>query len=905
VSNVPREANLEFYLGGWVTIDARQNRPITMTRGRLDWARDVSPGAFTAELSDDSGNLNPDNPIGTYYGLLGVNTPMRFSYTLLRDTFGRTSVDTWGTTTPDSTTTHTTATLPWSLSGTAANFDVGSGVGTMVVATTFTKRLAYLPDITHRNITVTVDLPSFTLPGADANRQAIALRGTSTSSYVAVEVDVNSAGTVRLAIRDTNDNTYLVNPTTVAGVVRTSTMRLMAQVEGQTISGKVWNPSGNNEPYDVQVSAVSTLMASTGWVGLRAESGANINTTYTWDNLVVISRRFFGVTGRITPKRDTTGLNKYAVLKGSDTLGRLERNTAAARSAPRVYIPTTAAVAYWPLEGGTLSIAGEPVIGDQPIQLGNNLIALQAASQYFGQGDLGPFLNPGMTLHGGGDFAGGLVSMPGFIHQFAVDVVRAGGQGITTKLLVYTISSAAVVTVSFTLTFYGAAQEIAITPPDGIEEVHLSVPQLYDGAAHHVRLYLSQNGANVAFIVDIDGTNTYSGSNLWTGTLDPVWAVFVTDEGTANHTEKFAFAHLTVYAEGRPTSEFATPVLGWPGETAGIRIQRLCDENDIPFSYVGDLDATMPMGPQRVAPLLTLLQECARTDAGSLLGSRMGPGLVYRTGASLYSQAAGLSLSLASHQLNDEFDPVHDDRDTQNRVTARRFQGGEYVATQTVGPRNINDPGTDPDGVGIYDASFEVNPDSDIQLASIANWALHLGTSTAARVPALTVVTGNQHITAADDAALLSVDVDDRVMVSSVTSRDIYEPVTQLARGYTETLDTIYNHKITFNGVPENPYHVGVYDATTSRYDSAGTTLNEDLDTTETGVDVAVTDTLWGHSNGNYDVMVGGERMTVTAVSGSSSPQTLTVTRSVNGVVKTHTTGDSLSLADPVFYGVR
>jgi hypothetical protein len=50
--------------------------------------------------------------------------------------------------------------------------------------------------------------------------------------------------------------------------------------------------------------------------------------------------------------------------------------------------------------------------------------------------------------------------------------------------------------------------------------------------------------------------------------------------------------------------------------------------------------------------------------------------------------------------------------------------------------------------------------------------------------------------------------------------------------------------------------------------------------------------------------MIGGERMTVTAVTGSSSPQTLTVTRSVNGVVKSHATGVPVVLADPNYLGL-
>jgi hypothetical protein len=42
------------------------------------------------------------------------------------------------------------------------------------------------------------------------------------------------------------------------------------------------------------------------------------------------------------------------------------------------------------------------------------------------------------------------------------------------------------------------------------------------------------------------------------------------------------------------------------------------------------------------------------------------------------------------------------------------------------------------------------------------------------------------------------------------------------------------------------------------------------------------------------DVLIGGERMTFTAVTGSSSPQTATATRSVNGIVKAQTINTGL-----------
>jgi hypothetical protein len=61
-------------------------------------------------------------------------------------------------------------------------------------------------------------------------------------------------------------------------------------------------------------------------------------------------------------------------------------------------------------------------------------------------------------------------------------------------------------------------------------------------------------------------------------------------------------------------------------------------------------------------------------------------------------------------------------------------------------------------------------------------------------------------------------------------------------------------------------------------------------------VDTAAGSPLWDTTASGFDIGVAGERMTVTAISGSSSPQAFTVTRSVNGVVKAQSSGAPVAL---------
>jgi hypothetical protein len=59
---------------------------------------------------------------------------------------------------------------------------------------------------------------------------------------------------------------------------------------------------------------------------------------------------------------------------------------------------------------------------------------------------------------------------------------------------------------------------------------------------------------------------------------------------------------------------------------------------------------------------------------------------------------------------------------------------------------------------------------------------------------------------------------------------------------------------------------------------------------------------LWttGAADFPFDITVGGERMTVTSISGSSSPQTFTVARAVNAVAKAQTVGTDVRLFQPM-----
>jgi hypothetical protein len=87
--------------------------------------------------------------------------------------------------------------------------------------------------------------------------------------------------------------------------------------------------------------------------------------------------------------------------------------------------------------------------------------------------------------------------------------------------------------------------------------------------------------------------------------------------------------------------------------------------------------------------------------------------------------------------------------------------------------------------------------------------------------------------------------------------------------------------------------------------DNGTSTLASGVTTTATSFSVATAagDPLWTTAVGDFPMSatVGGELVTVTAIAGASSPQTFTVTRSANGVVKAHSAGALVQVFPPLY----
>jgi hypothetical protein len=432
------------------------------------------------------------------------------------------------------------------------------------------------------------------------------------------------------------------------------------------------------------------------------------------------------------------------------------------------------------------------------------------------------------------------------------------------------------------------------------------ITALQDTELHTCRLQLSNvAGPLIQYKVFIDGVEIDSGDNGLAQTLTrvPLFRFFYSRYVNQTYVN---LAHLALWSDNTlanlPTAqEYTDAAFAYAGETAIDRITRLATDGDISIGTVGVAAESTAMGPQFTESRLEQIRDCETTDMGILVEHRSASALLYRSRASLYNASPVFTLDYSSGHVSPPLEPVDDDQVTRNDVTATRREGGSDRYTVDTGPLSTQDP---PDGVGRYATDVTVNVETDGQLAVVAAWVANIGTLDRARWPSVTVNLNSPNLSEALRDSVKSVDVGEQFVIDNMQDAFVYDSVSLLIVGYTETIDP-FVHTITFNCMPAEPYTVAVYD--TARYDADNSTLTSNITSTATSLSATKSGTtLWTTDAGSFpfDINVGGERMTVTNITGSSSPQTMTVTRSVNGVVKAQTAGTELVLWDTPRYAL-
>lgn len=435
-----------------------------------------------------------------------------------------------------------------------------------------------------------------------------------------------------------------------------------------------------------------------------------------------------------------------------------------------------------------------------------------------------------------------------------------------------------------------------------------------------MHLELFQNGADTQWYIavnDFTNTDVASGgihASYFTGTISGKTFTRITSVRINSGQVSLPgthISHLVVADTFKLTlTDVGDAINAYNGENPSSRLLRLCGEENIPIDLASQnvIGNSVTCGDQLIKTLSEILEETADTDLGILHESRDRLALRYRTRLSMANQSAAVTLSHSSHELGETLLPIDDDQLTVNEQFVIRDKGIKAFKAKTSGKIKNTSPLVD--GVGRYSAEKTINVTYDQQVEDQVGFRLFLGTRDQPRYPK--IVVNLHHPSIANDASLLAnllaVDIGDRIVVTDLPAYLPPDDISVIVNGYTERFDQ-KTHTITFNCLPEEPWQWAVADDTNKRADTDGSTTTASF---VSGTDTSMTVTtpsgpLWTTKAASlpFNIRVSGVVLTVTAVSGSSNPQTLTITQTpVNGVAKTIPSGSAVNVANPAYVGL-
>jgi hypothetical protein len=367
--------------------------------------------------------------------------------------------------------------------------------------------------------------------------------------------------------------------------------------------------------------------------------------------------------------------------------------------------------------------------------------------------------------------------------------------------------------------------------------------------------------------------------------------------GSGTNLGDTAIGHVALFTGTVDDTILLNALNGYSGEEAGLRMQRLCGEENVPFAGVGNLADTMRMGAQGQKTFIDLLTECATADGGILhepMEMPVGdlPGLGYRTRASLYNETARLTADFGDNQVALPFEPTDDDQLLMNDVSVTRDNGATFRTEITDGPLGIDTVGRKRGGPGT------VNVETDLDAEQISGWLAGLGTWDESRVPTLTLsLTRNPGLV----AAVNTLDVGYRITLVNPPGWLPPDNIDLMVQGSTETLDS-RSWTVVYNCTPYGPFAIVRLDSgPVLKVMAVDSQVNTAIDATSGSLSVKSVSGRWLWTTDPTAcpilIRVGGEVMQVNSITGTSSPQTFTVTRGINGYQNDHPVGTVVQTA--------
>jgi hypothetical protein len=927
------DVRLELCAGGtWTdgTSDC-DHGPMTITRGHPDESTTVSPSTFSATLTNTTARYSPDNPMSDLWPWCLQNMPVRVSipapvnYLRLEPEVGQTPVAYVN----DTSALHLTSSIEVRWAGRLTDWQ-GGVLGARVNGATpawywvlngdGTMTLSWW-DSGGTQHTVSSDAPLPFITSAFALKVTLDVStGTVTFYSAATSIDgtysqvgnarVSGATSLRAGVAALETGTTL------------SASYDLGQLCGSVTEVRLYSGIGGTLTADGQFSAQSA--GTTSWTGTDGLSWL-LST-----DAEISDRRYRGhFEGSEWPQEEpeynpdagndgSVETDALVPLVGGGLLRRLgQRAPEVASSLKRDLLAlsgTLACVALWPCEdsaGATQLASAIPGVGAMTFISGMPLLA---ASQPFGSVSMPlPEIN-GSQWHGA---VPSYTSAGHIVVRFLANITGTlpSGSGAWESLLrIVTTGTAKWVD----MIVYSDSGNVGLVGYDSsATQIWISGEQEFNGGVDNqwfsMEAKITGGTVQWALAAIVPGTTTAEVyTTTLSGTVGEVTDIYV-NPGTWPYTTMTA-GMISVQSDWESVTSFTDYLSGHAGEPAGTRFVRLCGENLVPCRIRGNAADTVPMGSQAVDTLSNLLQTCANTDQGTWYEPREVLGWEYVTRKAMYNQPATATVSYTSDHLSPwTSPPTRDDQTVVNDVTMINDSGSsarQYAAPgQPIDGGRMSTLNPKDGGIGSYAQTYDVSAASDSDLANLAGWQLHVGTADQPRLPGIMIDLANQDAAGIYDD-VLDLDLAGRLVITDPPRRLGFEPVSQLAQQLTETLwyDTL---TVAVCGIPELPYEVLAGDTGMHLAPAAGAgALASGVNSTATSWSVAANSgdstQLWSVNTADYpqDWVIDGERVTVSAVSGSTSPQTATVTRSVNGVVKSHLSGAAVTTWPPPVIGL-
>lgn len=580
---------------------------------------------------------------------------------------------------------------------------------------------------------------------------------------------------------------------------------------------------------------------------------------------------------------DRSGNDSTVPIQCAGIMRRLQQGRDP-RSAQRRALPATSPAAYWPIEDGSNSTQAASAVSGVAAMNATGVIRFASASGAPGSGSVA-------DLSTGGQLVGTVPATAALSYRvefnFIMPVLQPGG---FVAMVQWTTPGGG--TAIWEIDADETGLYIQWLSGSGATALWSSGVPVDDNVWHHVRADLAQNGTDTSAVVTLDGVEVINEPAAGPGYAAPN-AFKVNPTGIADEALP-ALGHLAVWTPWAATFDTYDAFTGYAGELATDRIRRICTEESIPIKCTSGV--SVAMGPQPLDTPLNILRDAEKADRGVLY--EVDWGLGYQALDDRTNEPVALALDFDQRHIAEEPQPADDDQRLRNRWRVSRSAGSEAVAEDDSGPL-----GTQAGGPGLYDDSDTVNVETDSQLIDQAGWQLRVSTVDEDRWPSIAL---RFHGTPDLIPAWSAMPFGARMTAANPPAQVAPDTIDAVVEGWSERWDT-KTWGAVLSTSPFSPYRVSVLAETTGDVDENLGWLDWDSCTLNTAIDSD--DVTWLVDADPVDttdsddfprnVFIGGEEVTVTACSGGSAPQTWTVTRSVNGVVKSHDPGAVITLARP------